>query len=137
MAIGQKRLAGLALLSALAFLLAACARLPLPGLAATGGDEGMAALLENRVWAPEGHGVPGEIRAFLGSGELVIASCLAVPRIARWRWIGQAEIEWTDEGRRERAEIALVGPDELVLVVDEGGLARSLAFGTAPAGAVC
>jgi hypothetical protein len=137
MAMRQKPLAGPALLAALVFLLAACARLPLPGLAGASGDEGMAALLENRLWAPEGHGIPGEIRAFLGSGELVIASCLAVPRVARWRWIGPAEIEWTDEGRRERAEIALVGPDELVLLVEEAGFARSLAFRTAPAGAMC
>jgi hypothetical protein len=128
---GNKRLLALLVL----LLASGCARLP--GLGGASGDEGIARLLENRVWLDEDAPVPGSLRAWLGEGEMLFASCWEVPRLGAWRWIGTAELEWRDAAEVTRAEVAMIGDDELVLVVDAGGVPLTRRFRAAAGAPPC
>ena len=111
--------------AALLLLLAAagCARLGVPAPAIPGsGNKGTAELLEGRVWIDQGpDAARGTLRAFLPDGTLVMTSCVETYRLAPWRWVDGATLVWDEDGRTLRAEVAMVGRDALVLVIDLGG----------------
>ena len=75
------------------------------------GNEGMAELVEDRVWIDTGpeRGAAGSLRAFLSDGTLVMTSCVETYRLAPWRWVEGATLVWEEDGAVLRAEVALVG----------------------------
>jgi hypothetical protein len=98
-------------------LRAALLALALCGCAAGAGDRGTARLVD-RVWLDTGDdAAPGSFRAFLSNGTLVMASCVETYRLARWRRTGSGVV-WDEDGAEVRAEVAALGPDTLVLVLD-------------------
>lgn len=102
-------------------------RVDLPGAGA--GNEGTAAMVENRVWIDADPGAePGTFLAFVADGTLVAGSCAAPARLGAWLWVDDATLVWDDAGIRVRAEVGLVGPRELVLVPRPAGLAPERSF---------
>jgi hypothetical protein len=113
---------------------AACSRLPdvaMPGA----GNERTADFLENRVWLDTGaDAAPGTLRAFVSDGTLVMTSCAETYRLAPWRWVEGGTLVWEEDGENIRADVALVGRDELVLVLDlpDGSVSRRYAAAQSP-----
>ncbi len=101
------------------------------GREASRGDEGWARLLENRAWIEEGAAAPGTTRAWMSGGQLMTASCWEEPRFAPWRWTGDTTFEWREGERAVRAEVAMVGPDELVLMLGTGVVAETRRYQSA------
>jgi hypothetical protein len=100
------------------------------------GDAGWARLIENRAWVEEGAAVPGTTRAWMSDGLVMTAGCRDELRFAAWRWTGETTFEWDDGERRLQAEVAMVGPDELVLVLGPGEMAEVRRYRAVP-GAPC
>ena len=119
--------------------LAACARVDLPEVAIPGsGNEGMAAVVEDRVWIDTGADAPaGALRAFLSDGTLIMTSCVETYRLAPWRWVEGAMLVWEEDGRSIRAEVALAERNEMVLVVDLGEESVTRHFRRAELPVVC
>jgi hypothetical protein len=100
------------------------------------GDPGTTRLFADRVWLDTGSdAAPGSFRAFLSDGTLIMASCVETYRLAAWRWTRDG-IAW-DEEVEVRAEIAAVGPDELVLVLDLVGGPETRSYRLAAAPVTC
>jgi hypothetical protein len=122
-----------ALLLALAAA-AGCSRLTsvaMPG----SGNARTAEFLEDRVWLDTGaDAAPGTLRAFLSDGTLVMTSCVETYRLAPWRWVEGGTVVWEEDGRNVRADVALAGHDQLVLMLDlpEGGVSRQYAAAQSP-----
>jgi len=135
----KRRVPAAALVLALAWLPAACGRVDLPGVALPGsGNAGMASMVEDRVWLKtDPESAPGAFRAFLSSGTLVMTSCGEGYRLAPWRWIEGATLVWEEDGRAIRGEIAEVGHNSMVLLVDPEGENRAVTFRAAQAPVVC
>jgi hypothetical protein len=118
----------------LVVVVTACSRLPdvaMPGA----GNERTADFLENRVWRDTGaDAAPGTLRAFLSDGTLVMTSCAETYRLAPWRWVEGGTLVWEEDGENIRADVALVGPDELVLILDlpDGSVSRRYAAARSP-----
>ena len=126
---------------ALALMLAAavagCGRLPAVAVPGSG-NRGTAELVEDRVWIDQGaDAAPGSLRAFLSDGTLVMTSCVETYRLAPWRWVEGATLAWEEDGRVLRAEVVLVGRDELVLAIDLGGEPVTRSFHAARSPVVC
>lgn len=125
------------LAAGLAFAAAGCAYLPdvaMPG----SGNAQTAEMVEDRVWIDTGSDAPpGSLRAFLSDGTLVMTSCVEVYRLAPWRWIEGSRLVWEEDGRSIRGEIALVGRDEMVLVIDLGEETTTRRFVAAQPPVVC
>jgi hypothetical protein len=102
------------------------------GREAPRGDAGWARLIENRAWIEEHAAVPGTTRAWLRDGLFMTASCREEPRFASWRWTGETTFEWDDGQGRLQAEVAMVGPDELVLMLGPGEMAEVRRYRAAP-----
>ena len=119
--------------------LAACARVGLPEVAVPGsGGKTTREMVENRVWIEEGGAAaPGTFLAFLSDGTLVMDSCVETWRLAPWRWVEGSTLVWQEDTATLRAEVALVGGGELVLVMDPGGENASRSFAAAQAPVVC
>ena len=119
--------------------LAACARVGLPEVAIPGsGSDTTRQMVENRVWIEEGDAAaPGTFLAFLADGTLVMDSCVETWRLAPWRWVEGSTLVWQEDAASLRAEVALVGGGELVLVMDPGGENASRSFTAARAPVVC
>jgi hypothetical protein len=128
-----------AFMLAAGILATACGRLDVPSVAIPGsGNKGMASMVENRVWLKSNpDAAPGAFRAFLGDGTLVMTSCGEVYRLAPWRWVDGATLVWEEDGRSIRGEIAEVGHDSMVLLVDPDGENRAVEFRVARAPVVC
>ncbi len=131
---------GKALLTALvlagvALAASACSRLPgLPGR----GDRQTAGMVEDRVWIDTGEDAPrGTLRAFLSNGTLIMTSCTETYRLAAWRWVEGSTLVWDEDGEYIRAEVGLVGRDELALVMDLGGETVTRRYKLARAPVVC
>lgn len=126
-----------ALAGGLALGAAGCAYLPdvaVPG----SGDVQTMEMVEDRVWIDSGPDAPpGSLRAFLSDGTLVMTSCVEVYRLAPWRWIEGSRLVWEEDGRSIRGEIALVGRDEMVLVIDLGEETMTRRFVAAQPPVVC
>jgi hypothetical protein len=100
-------------------------------------DPGTARLFENRPWQDTGAGAaPGSYRVFLADGTLIMGSCVETYRLAAWRWTGEG-IAWDEDGAEVRAEIGMVGPDELVLVLGLAGGAEARSYRAAPVPFTC
>lgn len=52
---------------------------------------------------------------FVSDGTLLMTSCVEVYRLARWRQIGQDQIEWDEDGSRIQAAIVDATDDRLHL----------------------
>ena len=120
--------------------LAGCARFGIPTPAFPGsGNEGMAELVENRVWIDTNPDAPkGSLRAFLSDGTLVMTSCGETYRLAPWRWVEGGTLVWEEDGRVLRAEVALVERDVMGMVIDLGnGEHLTQRFQAAKAPVVC
>jgi hypothetical protein len=114
--------------------LAACSRLPAVALPGSG-NERTADFVENRVWLDTGaDAAPGSLRAFLSDGTLVMTSCVESYRLAPWRWVEGGTVVWEEDGQAVRADVALAGYDQLILVLDlpEGGVSRRYAAAQSP-----
>jgi hypothetical protein len=121
----------------LAAAVAGCGRLPevaVPG----SGNRGTAELVEDRVWIDQGaDAAPGSLRAFLSDGTLVMTSCVETYRLAPWRWVEGATLVWEEDGRVLRAEVVLVGRDELALAIELGDEPVTRTFRAARSPVVC
>jgi hypothetical protein len=121
-------------------VLAGCARMggPEPGMAGSGSD-GVAGLVEDRVWLDESpDAAPGSMRAFLSDGTLVMTSCVETYRLAPWRWVEGGTLVWEEDGRVLRAEIAVVERDVMGMAIDLGQGERLVRrFAAAEAPVVC
>ena len=98
-------------------------------------NAGTEALVEDRVWIDEGEdAAPGTFRAFLSDGTLVMDSCGETWRLAPWRWVDEGTLVWEEDGVSIRAEVAVAGPRELVLVMElaDGPETRTYRWGQAP-----
>jgi hypothetical protein len=121
---------------ALAAALAGCGGMPrvdLPGAGAW--NRGTEELVEDRVWIDTGEdAAPGSVRLFLSDGTLLMTSCGETWRLAPWRWVDEGTLVWEEETAVIRAEVALAGPRELVLVLDlaDGPVTRTYRWGQAP-----
>ncbi len=121
----------------LATALAGCGRLPAVAVPGSG-NRGTAELVEDRVWIDQGaDAAPGSLRAFLSDGTLVVTSCVETYRLAPWRWVEGATLVWEEDGQVLRAEVVLVGRDELVLAIDLGGEPVARTFRAARSPVVC
>lgn len=100
--------------------LAGCGRLGVP---AVGFSPGPLPGLEDRVWLDTGaDAAPGTIRVFLSDGTLVTTSCGETYRLSPWRRVDDTVVAWEEDGVSLRAEILLLGPEALSLVIDPEGL---------------
>jgi hypothetical protein len=131
-----------ALQVALALMLggaAGCSRVGLPAVGLPGsGNEGTAALVENRVWIDAGaDAAPGSLRAFLADGTLVMTSCAEVYRLAPWRWIEGSTMVWEEDGATVRAEVVMAERQEMVLALELAGETVTRTFRAAEAPVVC
>jgi hypothetical protein len=106
-------------LAALLFLPAGCAWVGLPDAAMPGsGNEGMEALLRDRVWIDQSpEAAPGTLRAFLSDGTLVMTSCVETYRLAPWRWVSGARMVWEEDGQNIDAEVVVVSKESLGLTI--------------------
>ena len=126
-----------ALALTLAAAVAGCGRLPAVAVPGSG-NRGTAELVEDRVWIDQGaDAAPGSLRAFLSDGTLVMTSCVETYRLAPWRWVEGATLVWEEDGRVLRAEVALVGRDELALAIDLGGETVTREYRAAKSPVVC
>ena len=66
-----------------------------------------------------------------------MTSCGEGYRLAPWRWIEGATLVWEEDGRAIRGEIAEVGHNSMVLLVDPEGENRAVTFRAAQAPVVC
>jgi hypothetical protein len=116
---------------------AGCSRLPAVAMPGSG-NKGTADLFENRVWLDTGADAPaGTLRAFLSDGTLIMSSCAETYRLAPWRWVDGATVVWDEDGANIRADVALVGRDELVLLLDLADGSVSQHFAAAQSPVVC
>ena len=120
-------------------VLAGCSHVGLPKVAMPGsGNKGTAALVENRVWIDQDpEAARGTLLAFMSDGTLVMTSCVETYRLAPWRWVEGATLVWEEDGRVLRAEVALVGRDELALAIDLGGETVTREYRAAKSPVVC
>jgi hypothetical protein len=113
-----------------AIALAGCGSLPRgPAIGPRSGEPRAARLLENRVWieeAPEAE--PGAFRTFLSDGTMIVASCDAPWRLVPWRMVDETTFVWDEGGTAVRAEIAVLGPRELALLIAPEGAALGRSF---------
>ena len=118
---------------------AACGRVDLPEVAMPGsGNDGMEAVVEDRVWIDTGADAPaGSLRAFLSDGTLLMTSCVETYRLSPWRWVEGATLVWEEDDRSIRAEVALAERDEMVLVLDLGGATSTRRFRAVESPVVC
>jgi hypothetical protein len=115
--------------------LAGCAAL---GLGRVEGDAGTAGLFVGRAWIDaDPAAAPGALRLWSAGGTLVMASCAETPRVATWRWTGSSTFEWREDGVAIPAEIALVGPDELVLLLGLNSGEETRRYRAAAEGPLC
>lgn len=125
-------------LAALGLILtvAACARIGVPGVAIPGsGSQPTRAMVENRVWlAQDADVAPGSFIVFVTDGTLVMDSCGETWRLAPWRWVEDGILVWEEDAATVRAEVVLVGRDELILLIepDTLNLTRSYAAAQPP-----
>lgn len=124
-----------ALLLASLTLATACSHLPgLPGR----GDKATAGMVEDRVWIDTGEDAPrGSLRAFLSNGTLIMTSCSETYRLAAWRWVEGSTLVWDEDSEYIRAEVGIVGRDEMALVMDLGGETVTRRYRLARAPVVC
>ena len=94
---------------------AGCQAVPvsLPGAGAA--NDGLADMVENRIWVdPEA----GDYRVFLSEGVLIEGRCRGPALFGYWRWRDDGLLSWTGaEGERE-AGVVVAGPRDLVLTPD-------------------
>lgn len=91
-----------------------------------------------KVWmATDPAAAPGTFRVFLPNGTLVMDSCGETYRLARWRFIDDRRIEWTEDTARIEAEVARLTDDELQLKVQLVGEMKEERFRTAQVPWVC
>jgi hypothetical protein len=69
----------------------------------------------------------------MSGGQLMTASCWEEPRFAPWRWTGDTTLEWRAGEQAVRAEVAMIGPDELVLMLGAGPVAETRRYQAAEA----
>jgi hypothetical protein len=124
--------------------LAATAALAAAALAGCGlrpepqGDAGTARLVLDRAWIDTTAGAaPGSLRLWASGGTLVFASCAETPRVAAWRWTDSTTLAWDEDGAPVAAEVAMVGPEELVLALDLVGGSETRVYRLAGEGALC
>jgi hypothetical protein len=110
--------------SAILLLLAGCSI----GRDTPQGDEGWARLFEDRRWIEDDAALLGTVRAWMRGGQLMTMSCLEAPRFGSWRWTGETTFEWIEGERPVRAEVAMVGPEDLVLVLGADPLPQTRRF---------
>ena len=124
---------------ALALALAACGRVDVPGVAMPGsGGAGTRDLVVNRVWlAEDADAAPGSFLVFVADGTLVMDSCGETWRMAPWRWIDGGTLVWEEDTATVRAEVAVVGRRELVLVLEPEGMNLTRSYRAAEAPMVC
>ena len=120
---GSARSSGAArFVAALTVLLAliACDRLAVPDVAIPGsGAQPTRTMVENRVWLAQDAGqAPGSFLAFISDGTLVMDSCHETWRLAPWRWVEDGILVWEEDAATIRAEVVLVGRDELILLLE-------------------
>ena len=129
------RIAALGLILALA----ACARIGVPGVAIPGsGSQPTRAMVENRVWlAQDADQAPGSFLAFLSDGTLVMDSCGETWRLAPWRWLEDSVLVWEEDAATIRAEVVLVGRDELVLLLEPETLNLTRSYAAAQPPVLC
>jgi hypothetical protein len=121
---------------AISALRAALLALALCGCA-QGLDDPGTARLTDRVWLDTGgDAAPGSFRAFLSDGTLVMASCVETYRLARWRRDGGG-VAWEEDGAEVRADVAAMGPDTLVLVLELTGGPDTRRYRAAAAPVTC
>lgn len=133
------RSAGAFVVALLMLLPAACGRFDLPRVGMPGsGNEGTAGLVEDRVWIDAGaDAAPGSLRVFLGDGTLVMTSCVESYRLAPWRWVDASVLVWEEDGRNLRAEVVMVGREDLTLLIDLGGESVTRSYRAARATVLC
>ncbi len=120
---------------ALTTLTGSCGRLALPSV---GFGPRPATGLEDRIWRVDRNdGSFDEIFAFLSDGTLMIASCGGTWRLSAWRRVDDATLVWDTPEGVVHAEIALQGPEDLALLVDQGGVTDTLTFTSARAPLDC
>jgi hypothetical protein len=84
---------------------------------------------EDRVWiADDPDAAGGAVTVFLSDGGKLTASCDGPYRLSAWRRVDEAELAWETDAGTVRAELALVGPRDLALVVDPDGVATTLTY---------
>lgn len=119
----------------LAMMLAGCGRLHIPDLSPVPAQD---VALENRVWLQTDAGAPpGSFRVFLSDGTLIQDSCGETWRLSPWRRVDPTTLVWEEDGRTIRADIALLGPDDLALILQLGDAPVSEAFRAVKAPQVC
>lgn len=94
--------------------------------------------IENRVWLQTDADAPaGSFRVFLPDGTLIQDSCGETWRLSPWHRIDATNLVWEEDGKTIRAEIALLGPDALSLILQLGDGPVSESFRAVKAPQVC
>lgn len=115
--------------------LGACGRVDLPDLSLIPGAQGK---IEDRVWLDTDPAAPpGSLRAFLSDGTMILTSCGETYRLAPWRRMDATNVVWEEDGRTIRAEIGVLGPKQLALVLTRGAETVTRSFRAAEAPVVC
>ncbi len=132
------RIAALALILAIA----ACGRLSVPEIPSVAipgsGAKPTREMVENRVWlAEDADQAPGSFLVFLSDGTLVMDSCGETWRLAPWRWVEDGILVWEEDAATVRAEVVLVGPDALVLLLEPGKLDLTRSYRAAAPPELC
>ncbi|MFO1106206.1 MAG: hypothetical protein U1E34_08890 [Amaricoccus sp.] len=112
--------------------LGACGRLHLPDITPVPKQR---AEIADRVWLrTDESAAPGSFVAFLSDGTMIQDSCGETWRLSPWRRVDPTTLVWEEDGKTIRAEIALLGPDTLVLVLDldDAPVSESFRLGKAP-----
>jgi uncharacterized lipoprotein YbaY len=63
----------------------------------------------------------GTLRMFLADGTLLMDSCVETYRLARWRLVAPAKVEWYEDTARIQADVTEVGRDQLMLRLQLAG----------------
>lgn len=116
---------------------AGCGLVDLPDVSLTPAPE---AVIEDRVWLDTDPGAPsGSFRAFLSDGTMIFASCVETYRLAPWRRVDGTNLVWEEDGQVIQAEIAVLGPKDLGLVLTLGAAGETMTqrFRAAEAPVVC
>lgn len=132
-------LAGRLAVLAVAFGLTACGRVDLPGVAVPGiGGAATREMVVDRVWlAEDADAAPGSFLVFVSDGTLVMDSCGETWRMAPWRWVDGGTLVWEEDAATLRAEVAVVGRRELVLVLEPDGMNLTRSYRAAEAPMLC
>lgn len=116
--------------------LSACDRLAVPDVAP--GAKPTRAMVENRVWlAQDADQAPGSFLAFISDGTLVMDSCHETWRLAPWRWVQESILVWEEDTATVRAEVVLVEPDELILLLEPDTLNLTRTYAAARPPVLC